>query len=781
MMNTHNNYFYKKLEIDEIFNNLLNYALLPNTKEFFSNLEEENDVDIIKKELDEVSEMMQIVISYERCPIYFNLDLEKLLNDAVKERILSGKELYEFVLLSSSIGANRRLLDSIKKNGKELKYYNHYIESLIVNLEFDKLLRKSLDEDGHILDDASKELKTIRNRLNNLDNKIKDKLNQLITSQSSYLADSTVVIRDNRYCLAVKSEFKNSFKGILHDVSNTMLTCFIEPIAVAELSNEKERLRNEEKMEEERILRNLTKSVSDNYDILKNNFSIFSRLDILFSKALLGKSFDGSCPKVNNNGYLKLVSARHPLLKVKKVIPNNLEFGKDYLGIVITGPNTGGKTVFLKTVGLLCLMTKFCLPIPAEKESDINIYDCILCDIGDDQSIQENLSTFSSHMKKMVKIVNTASSNSLVLFDEICSGTDPKEGSAIAESVLTYFLENQVSFIVTTHYANLKSFAYSNDKVINASMAFNDSTYKPTYELLIGRSGSSKALSIATTLGLKKEIIKRAKKSVTVDESSRLIHNIEVLSTNLHEKEKELNLLINEYKIKDAELSVKLDNIEKIKEQEIDKTKKKANEILEKAQEEANKLLEEINNAKNKNLKMHEEIELKTKINSLDDKKNSLDKKKKIKNNKDLKVGDRVFVSSFEQFGNIKRINRDKSYEIEIGNLTIKVEKDLLDKVDEEKFVNQNITFDTTNESHHLSLTLDLRGMRYDEAKEALDKYIDELLVAGLKSATIIHGYGTGTIREMVQDYLKKCKYIDSYRYGQGGEGGLGVTVITLK
>ncbi len=781
MMNTHNNYFYKKLEIDEIFNNLLNYALLPNTKEFFSNLEEENDVDTIKKELDEVSEMMQIVISYERCPIYFNLDLEKLLNDAVKERILSGKELYEFVLLSSSIGANRRLLDSIKKNGKELKYYNHYIESLIVNLEFDKLLRKSLDEDGHILDDASKELKTIRNRLNNLDNKIKDKLNQLIASQSSYLADSTVVIRDNRYCLAVKSEFKNSFKGILHDVSNTMLTCFMEPIAVAELSNEKERLRNEEKMEEERILRNLTKSVSDNYDILKNNFSIFSRLDILFSKALLGKSFDGSCPKVNNNGYLKLVSARHPLLKVKKVIPNNLEFGKDYLGIVITGPNTGGKTVFLKTVGLLCLMTKFCLPIPAEKESDINIYDCILCDIGDDQSIQENLSTFSSHMKKMVKIVNTASSNSLVLFDEIGSGTDPKEGSAIAESVLTYFLENQVSFIVTTHYANLKSFAYSNDKVINASMAFNDSTYKPTYELLIGRSGSSKALSIATTLGLKKEIIKRAKKSVTVDESSRLIHNIEVLSTNLHEKEKELNLLINEYKIKDAELSVKLDNIEKIKEQEIDKTKKKANEILEKAQEEANKLLEEINNAKNKNLKIHEEIELKTKINSLDDKKNSLDKKKKIKNNKDLKVGDRVFVSSFEQFGNIKRINRDKSYEIEIGNLTIKVEKDLLDKVEEEKIVNQNITFDTTNESHHLSLTLDLRGMRYDEAKEALDKYIDELLVAGLKSATIIHGYGTGTIREMVQDYLKKCKYIDSYRYGQGGEGGLGVTVITLK
>lgn len=777
-----NNTFYRKMEIDKIIDSLINEAILPNSKLYFDSLIEENDINKIQILLDKADEAYLILNRYERCPIYNTMDLDKILLDASKEKILSGIELYEFIKCFHTIRSNINLKEELKKNNENVKYFYELVDDFIIIPSLEDKLKRSIDDTGYILDDASPTLKKIRSRLRGIDDRIRHRIQEIMGASANMLADSVVVMRDDRYCLAIKSEYKNSFKGILHDVSNTQLTCFMEPLAIAEMSNEKDRLRNDEKMEEEIILRDLTADIENNYDILKVNFERIVELDINFAKAKIAKDYNGSKPNLNTMGHLNLINARHPLLKVKKVIPNNIYFGKDYYGIVITGPNTGGKTVLLKTVGLLSLMVKFGLLIPADKESDVMIYDHILCDIGDDQSIEENLSTFSSHMKKMVKIVNTVTKNSLALFDEIGAGTDPKEGALIATSVLNYFIKKEVRFIVTTHYAELKTYAYGSDKVVNASMAFNQDTYEPTYHLVIGRSGSSNAFTIASNLGLKKEIIDEAKHNYKQDsnEISSLIKNIEKLSFELELEKEKLSEKVKETDELKTKLDKKYQKIDDEKIKILNDAKTKANKIIDSAKDDASKLLAEIEALNEKEIKLHEIIAAKAKISSTENHDLITKKKEKKKITGEIKVGDRVFISEYEQFGNIERINRNKTYTVSIGNMKIDVPLDMLEPAEAEIMKDNNVIIDTSG-AKAAPLSLDLRGMTGLEAKDALDKYIDDLIVSNRKSATIIHGYGTGVVREIVQDYLKKCKYIDSFRYGGAGEGGLGVTVITLK
>jgi DNA mismatch repair protein MutS2 len=498
---------------------------------------------------------------------------------------------------------------------------------------------------------------------------------------------------------------------------------------------------------------------------------------------MLGISYNGSAPLVNDKGIFDLKNARHPLLKVEKVIPNNIDFGKNHLGIVITGPNTGGKTVLLKTVGLLSLMVKFGLLIPADESSNIMIFDHIFCDIGDDQSIVENLSTFSSHMKKMVAIVNQVTPNSLALFDEIGSGTDPVEGAQIAISVLNYFVKKNVSFITTTHYAELKAYAYTKERVVNASMAFNEDTMEPTYHLVIGKSGSSNALSIAKNLGLKQEIIDSARHHFNTNSSDTrtLINNIEKKVRALEKLEEQYKADIkNANQVKET-YEKKLETIDKEKEKVLNNALKEADKIVQEAVLKANKLLDDVKELQNKGVKLHEIIEAKAQIDELESSSN-LPKPKKKKKNLETKVGDRVFLIDYQQYGTITRIRKDKSLDVEIGNISVNVFKEDVEVVElDEKEIVHNIVVERNSSTKSVSLSLDLRGARFSDAKDMLDKYIDDLLMANIKSATIIHGFGTGTIREMVQDFCRKSKYIDSYRYGVAGEGGLGVTVITLK
>ena len=782
-MKYNDEYFYKKLEILDIIEQLKSYCLLNATIRHFNKMNVLNDVVLIKEELSKVKEAYTICIKYERSPIYLSYEYDELLDIAYKGGILSGIELFETVKMFSSIRANERLLDSLEKDHVECKYFKNYLSNLYILPDLEKVLRKSLDDNGDILDDASPELKKIRSRLKGIDERIRQRLNEIISANSSYLADTVVVIRNDRYCVAVKAEYKNSFKGILHDVSSSNLTAFMEPLQIAQMSNEKDKLRNEEKQEMERILRYLSDLVAKEETVLRNNYYTFIELDKIFSKAMLGISYNGCAPSVNTEGIFDLKNARHPLLKVEKVIPNNINFGKNHLGIVITGPNTGGKTVLLKTVGLLSLMVKFGLLIPADETSNIMIFDHIFCDIGDDQSIVENLSTFSSHMKKMVAIVNQVTPNSLALFDEIGSGTDPVEGAQIAIAVLNYFVKKNVSFITTTHYAELKAYAYTKERVVNASMAFNEDTMEPTYHLVIGKSGSSNALSIAQSLGLKQEILDSARHHFNTNSSDTraLINSIEKKVRALEKLEEKYKQDIKNANLVKEEYDKKLNNVDKEKEKILSAALKEASKIIDEAVLKATKMLDEVKELQGKGVKLHEIIEVQSNIDNVSNSV-STPKPKKKKVNIEPNVGDRVYLADYQQYGTIKRIRKDKSIDVEIGNISVNVLKEDLEVVEkEEQEVVHNVVVERSSATKSVKLSLDLRGERFSDAKDLLEKYIDDLLMANIKSATIIHGFGTGIIREMVQDFCRKSKFIESFRYGGAGEGGLGATVITLK
>ena len=572
-------------------------------------------------------------------------------------------------------------------------------------------------------------------------------------------------------------------KGIIHDTSASMQTIFIEPFIVSQMMSDKAKLQEEEKAEIHRILKELSQILLLEQPLLQENFHLIKEIDFIFAKGMLAKSYDGYRPKLNHQGRLNLIKARHPLLKVKKVIPNTVSFGDGYLGIIITGPNTGGKTVLLKTVGLLCTMIKYGLLIPADEKSDIMIFDQIFCDIGDDQSIESNLSTFSSHMTNITEIINNITPKSLVLFDEIGSGTDPIEGSNLAKAILNYLIKEKVSFITTTHYSDLKTFGFENPYVINASMEFDQHTLSPTYELKLGISGSSNAFIIAKRLGLKEEIINDAKKmAVTSDDIVRqLVLKLEKKAKQLEEQTLEYERLKEDtYQIK-QEYDAKVKKFEKEKQILYKKAQAEADEFVMTIKNDALQIIEEAKKLKNDQVKLHEIIDVRHQVNNLD---RDIVKEREMQNtdNSNLEVGDDVYITSYDQYGTISRILKDNQYEVSIGNMSVKLAKKELTKV--KTITNQQpkeINFSFRKSKATISMTLDLRGKRYEDAKEALDKYIDDLVVVGLKQATIIHGYGTGVIRELVQNFLKNNKNIASYRYGGENEGGFGVTVITLK
>ena len=645
------------------------------------------------------------------------------------------------------------------------------------------MLLKALDEEGNVEDNASPKLKSLRKKLVQIELNLKQKLQEIVAKEAAKLSQTSIVLRDDRYCLAVKSEYKNHIKGIIHDTSASMQTIFIEPFIVSQMMSDKAKLQEEEKAEIHRILKELSQILLLEQPLLQENFHLIKEIDFIFAKGMLAKSYDGYRPKLNHQGRLNLIKARHPLLKVKKVIPNTVSFGDGYLGIIITGPNTGGKTVLLKTVGLLCTMIKYGLLIPADEKSDIMIFDQIFCDIGDDQSIESNLSTFSSHMTNITEIINNITPKSLVLFDEIGSGTDPIEGSNLAKAILNYLIKEKVSFITTTHYSDLKTFGFENPYVINASMEFDQHTLSPTYELKLGISGSSNAFNIAKRLGLKEEIINDAKKmAVTSDDIVRqLVLKLEKKAKQLEEQTLEYERLKEDtYQIK-QEYDAKVKKFEKEKQILYKKAQAEADEFVMTIKNDALQIIEEAKKLKNDQVKLHEIIDVRHQVNNLD---RDIVKEREMQNtdNSNLEVGDDVYIISYDQYGTISRILKDNQYEVSIGNMSVKLAKKELTKV--KTITNQQpkeINFSFRKSKATISMTLDLRGKRYEDAKEALDKYIDDLVVVGLKQATIIHGYGTGVIRELVQNFLKNNKNIASYRYGGENEGGFGVTVITLK
>ena len=668
----------------------------------------------------------------------------------------------------------------------ECNYLKDYTKDLYYPKNLNLRIKEIITPYGEILDSASPNLRIIRNGIKETEKAIQSKLQEILSKSSSKLSQATISIRDDRYVIPVKNDFKSSIKGIIHGESASGETVYVEPIVVCNLNNKLNSLKEDEQREIYNILREVSLSISEISDELEKSYLIIEQLDMIFGKAGLSNKLNCCKPKVNKNGIVNLLDCYHPLLNVEKVVSNNIAIGKDYKGIIITGPNTGGKTVLLKTVGLLSLMVKFGLLIPCNENSEIMIFDDVFADIGDEQSIDQNLSTFSSHLKNVIDIMNNVDENSLVLVDELGSGTDPSEGSALAISIFDYLINKKCLVIASSHYAELKIHAYQANNVINASVEFDIKTLKPTYKLLIGVPGESNALKICRSLGLHSEIIEKAE-GYASQNNNEINLTLEKLVKRSHELAKELELS----RLQNKELKEKIIKLD----EEIERTYKEREDILRKAEIDSRKILEnnqnrideliaELSEMKLRNGKEHEIAYVKHKYRDM--KENSYVDIPVLLEKSEIEEKDKVLVITYNCYGEVvKKLKGDK-YLIQMGNATITTSKDNLKLVKDNKIESSFVSSKTKPinvdiKKKSVSMRLDLRGMRYEEAAPLIDDYIYDAVYAGFQQVSIIHGFGTGVIRELVHKKLKNNSEVESFRYGGQNEGGQGATIVVLK
>lgn len=657
-------------------------------------------------------------------------------------------------------------------------------------------IRRCILSEEEIADDASPGLKHVRRSIKLTNERIHSQLNSMVNSSSvsSMLQDNLITMRGGRYCLPVKAEYRSQIQGMIHDQSSSGSTLFIEPMAVVRLNNDLRELAAKEKEEIEKILAELSNQCAEYQEELSTDISVMAHLDFVFAKANLSRSHNGSEPLFNENGYINIKKGRHPLLDKKKVVPIDISVGKDYRLLIVTGPNTGGKTVSLKTVGLLTLMGQAGLHIPAFDHSELAVYEDVFADIGDEQSIEQSLSTFSSHMTNIVSIIDKSNYRSLVLLDELCAGTDPTEGAALAMAILKNFLRRNVTTMATTHYSELKVFALSTEGACNASCEFNVETLSPTYRLLIGIPGKSNAFAISRKLGLPDYMIDEAKKFIDANDQSfeDLIADLETSRSTI-EKER---LEIEQYKAEVAGLKQKLetkqDNLSKQKERILREANEQARKILQDAKDYADQTIRDMNKLAAANTGNMKELEKKR--SAVRDKLSKTDerlalKKDQAKKNRpeDFHPGDSVRVLSMNIKGTITgKPNSKGQVAVQMGILKSMVSLTDLELLDEE--VIKAPTLKKTgagkikmSKSASISTSLNIIGKTVDEAMPELDKYLDDAYLAHLNQVTIIHGRGTGKLRTAVHNKLKKCRYVKSYRLGAFGEGETGVTIVDFK
>ena len=767
----------KTLEFNKILDILSTYAASSYSKELIKNLEISNNARKVSQMLEEVDEARLYQIKFNYPPFGGLSSQNELIN---RIRLRATLSISDFLALKDLLYCTKNMINyyknNIAKENNNSALYDYFNNLNGIKKLSDEISNVMSDE-GEIYDTASPTLNDIRKRIKTLEAQVRAKMQELLMSKAKMLNENLIVMRNGRMCLCVKAEYKNVLKGIIHDESASKTTVYIEPFSALEISNRIVGYKEEEKTEIAKILSGLSQ-IAFGYELeIKNNFNNLISLDIIFAKARYAISIDAYKPSINEIGIIDVKKARHPLLDKEKCVPIDIKLGQDYEAIIITGPNTGGKTVALKTCGLLTLMTQAGMLIPAESDSKVAIFDNVFSDIGDEQSIEQSLSSFSAHMTKVIGILNELTTNSLVLLDELGSGTDPKEGSNLAISIVEYLLNKKSRVIVTTHYADLKAFAYDKDNIINASVEFDTKTLRPTYRLLLGVPGRSNAITIAKGLGLYEEIINR---SIELNETnhtdlslmlSKLDDQNTMLSEQIAKYEKE-NLVLSEKVAKLTEKEVKLANEY---ESFINKAKKEANEILLKAQEEALKLIEEIQNKSNE-IKEHEIAELKHKTRSLEVMEESV-------LTHEFNVGDEVYVKGWQRNGRITKINKDK-YEVLVGNFTVEFAKNELGlpKVVNQKPVNsRKKPAPTPPKASGAKLECDLRGFRYEEVAPELDRFIDQAYLAGLNQIYVIHGFGTGAVRKACYEFFKKCPHVKQTRFGGEGEGLNGVTVVYLK
>lgn len=702
----------------------------------------------------------------------------------------------ELLHISSDLDATLRLKAYGGYTGKEgdeqtEDSLTEYFAGLEPLTPLNNEIKRCIISEEEIADDASPALKSVRRAIRNTNDRIHSEISSILNSSRTMLQENIITMRNGRYCLPVRAEYKSQFQGMIHDQSSTGSTLFIEPMSVVRLNNELKELSVKEQEEIEKVLAELSNLAAEHTENLEYDFATLSELDFIFARASLSKQMKGSEPRFNENGIIHVKKGRHPLIDPKKVVPIDIMIGRDFNMLIITGPNTGGKTVSLKTVGLLTLMGQAGLHIPAFDNSELAVFKEVYADIGDEQSIEQSLSTFSSHMTNIVTILQKADEKSLVLFDELGAGTDPTEGAALAMSILSYLHKREIRTLATTHYSELKVYALSTTGVINASCEFDVETLRPTYRLLIGIPGKSNAFAISSKLGLPDYIIEDARERIGTQDKSfeDLISDLEASRVTIEKEQAEISRYKDEIEQLKKGLAKKNESLDASRDRLLKEAKEQAAKVLQEAKEYAdesirkyNRWLQEGGNIKDM------EAERGTLRERLSDSEEGLQKNRvkqgKKAASKDLRIGSAVNVVSLGLKGTVSTLpNAKGDLFVQMGILRSQVNIKDLELLDEEVITAPNFNKTQSgkikmSKSSTIHPEINLIGKTVDEALSELDKYLDDAYLAHLPQVTIIHGRGTGALKNAVHAHLKKTKYVKSYRVGGFGEGDHGVTIV---
>jgi len=778
------------LEFNKIQNILINYAITDMAKETIKKLAPSSNILEVQKSQNETTEATNYLLRQQDIPLSPISDLKQIF---YKMKLGGFLNIIELLKIADVLRISRKLKNSFfSDSSKESDFplLSEYFSNLYINQKVEEEIMRCIKNEEELDDRASSDLYKIRTEIKNSESKIKDKLNSILHSKSKFLQDTVITFRNDRYVVPVKQEYRNEIQGLIHDESATGSTIFVEPTTIFNLNNEIKELKIKESLEIDRILLLLTSMCAPIAENLEICIEQIAKIDFAFAKGKYSLSINGFSPIFDS--FCNLKNARHPLIDENKVVPIDIWIGKEFNSLIITGPNTGGKTVTLKTVGLLCMMAQSGLHIPCKEGSTLKLFNEIYTDIGDEQSIEQSLSTFSGHIKNITSILDNVTSDDLVLIDEIGSGTDPIEGAAIAMSILEYLHNINCFSITTTHYSELKSFAIKTNGISNASCEFDVDTLRPTYKLLIGIPGKSNAFEISKKLGLKSSILKRATEFINTEnvKFEDILSELELNKRKaLEERESSLKLL-KEAEITKSKIEEEKNKLEKQKNEILSKAKKEARDILIDANEQANDIIKDLTNIN---------IEKKNAFKEAEDKRNELKKsildiQKELatpnSNNsinaidkKDIVPGMQVYVPSLEQEATICKLpDKKDNVQIQSGVIKLNIHISQLEKSkDSKKNNNPKKASKTINKTKDIQTEIMLIGMTASEAIPTLDKYLDDSYLASIGSVRVVHGKGTGALRKAIWQYLKTNPHVKSFRQGMYGEGDYGVTIVELK
>lgn len=779
------------LEYDKILKFCAENAVLDLSKQTLKMQKPTTDLSTAEFLLKKTSEAFKLLYTYGVSGIPFFDEITDELDRSERGSTLSPAELLRIARLLCS---SRIVYDSIAEvTDDEITALRAISESIFFDRYLESEIKEKILSDDAISDNASEKLAAIRRKIKRLNEQIREKLIYYVKSQSKYLQDGIVTMRGDRYVVPVKSEFKGQIKGLIHDQSASGSTLFVEPVEVLEMNNDLKTAAIEEKIEIEKILSELTQKVGVIAERLKNNVNCLTELDCAYAKAIYAYNTHGKMPILNENGYINVIGGKHPLIDEKKVVPVSLSLGSGYNYLLITGPNTGGKTVTMKLAGLFTLMASSGFYLPTTAESNISVFDKIFCDIGDEQSIEQSLSTFSSHMKNVIDVTNRVDRKSLVLLDEIGAGTDPEEGSAIARAILEYLVEKGSYGIITTHYSALKEYAFSDNRIMNASMDFDETTFAPLYRLNIGIAGSSNAIKIAAGLGLKPELISSAKELLSENKVS-----FEKVLEEAQKSRKAAEKQVEEYEAINKEKKFELDALlserakfDKEREKFFLNAKIESRRIINESLEEADDYIRQIKELFDKEeLNGGDLIKARTLRNKLEEQKYKLEAESDV-NFSDkpfdcskIKVGDRVFVNSMNANGIVVVINKKKqTCEINVGEIRVSSKfSDLYQPRKEKKDKNTAVSVRIDRANFTAPETqINVIGKNTDEALKDVEEFLDRAVVNNINEVKIIHGVGLKILSKAIHEFLRKDPRVAEFRFGKYGEGEHGVTFVTLK